>query len=58
MSLTPDTLKLAVSLCPYALTGVSDEDLGDIIDAWLADEFAREDHLHIHSWNDEIGGDR
>jgi hypothetical protein len=52
MSLSP-ALKVARDLCPYPLTGVSDEQLGDILDAWLADEFAREDHVHIHSWNDE-----
>lgn len=58
MNLSPKTLEFVASLCPYALTGVSDEHLGDVIDAWLADQFASEDHAHIHSWDDEIGGDR
>jgi hypothetical protein len=49
----PTALDVAKSLCPYPLTGVTDEQLGDVLDAWLADEFAREDHVHIHSWNDE-----
>lgn len=53
MSLSPNTLDLAASLCPFPISGVTDEQLGDIIDAWLADEFARDDHRHIHSWNDE-----
>jgi hypothetical protein len=51
MSLSP-ALKVARELCPYPLTGVSDEQLGDILDAWLADEFARDSHVHIHSWSD------
>ena len=58
MSLTPKTLAFVASLCPYPLTGVSDEQLGDVIDAWLADQFASEDHVHIHGLADEIGGDR
>lgn len=53
MSLTPQALRVAASLCPYPLTGVSDEQLGDVIDAWLADEFARDSHQHIHSWTEE-----
>lgn len=53
MSLTPRTLRVAASLCPYPLTGVSDEQLGDILDAWLADEFASESHRHIHELIDE-----
>ena len=53
MSLTPKTLSVAASLCPYALTGVSDELLGDILDAWLSDQFASEDHVHIHGWSDD-----
>lgn len=56
MSLTPRTLAVAASLCPYPLTGVSDEQLGDVIDAWLADEFASESHRHIHDYREE--GDR
>jgi hypothetical protein len=35
------------------LTGVSDEQLGDVIDAWLADQFAHEDHVHVHGWSDD-----
>lgn len=58
MSLTPKTLEFVASLCPYALKGVSDEQLGDVIDAWLADQFASEDHVHIHSWESERGGER
>jgi len=46
--MSPLALKVAASLCPYPLTGVSDEQLGDVLDAWLADEFARESHRHIH----------
>ena len=53
MSLTPNALRVAASLCPYPLTGVSDEQLGDVIDAWLADEFARESHRHIHNADGE-----
>lgn len=56
MSLNPQVLRIAASLCPYPLTGVSDEQLGDVIDAWLADQFATEAHRHIHSWSDEAGG--
>ena len=57
MSLTPQALKFVASLCPHALTGVDDEQLGDILDAWLADQFALEDHVHIHSWDDAERGD-
>jgi hypothetical protein len=50
--MSPNTLRFLTTLCPYPLNGVTDEQLGDVIDAWLADEFAHEDHRHIHSWND------
>lgn len=56
--MSPRNLQFLTSLCPYALSGVSDEQLGDVIDAWLADEFATEDHRHIHSWDDDFGGER
>ena len=48
-------LSFAASICPYPLTGVSDEDLADVIDAWLADQFASADHRHIHNWHEEDG---
>jgi hypothetical protein len=50
--MSPRALQIVASLCPFPLTGVSDPDLGDILDAWLADEFASEAHQHIHSWTD------
>lgn len=50
--MSPRTLRFVATLCPLPVTGVSDEQLGDVIDAWLADEFAREDHRHIHEWTD------
>lgn len=50
--MSPRTRRFVSTLCPLPLTGVSDEQLGDVIDAWLADEFARESHRHIHSWTD------
>ncbi|MEZ5776162.1 MAG: hypothetical protein R3D33_16085 [Hyphomicrobiaceae bacterium] len=53
MSLSPNALRIAKDLCPYPLCGVTDEALGDILDAWLADEFASESHRHIHDWFDE-----
>ncbi len=53
MSLTPHAIRIAASLCPYPLAGVSDEQLGDILDAWLADEFASDSHRHIHEWTEE-----
>ena len=53
--MSPQALRFAASICPYPLTGVSDEDLADVIDAWLADQFASEDHRHIHSWHEEDG---
>jgi len=40
-------------LAPFPITGVSDEQLGDVLDAWLADQFASDDHRHIHSWHEE-----
>lgn len=53
MTHSPLTLKVAASLYPHPLTGVADGQLADILDAWLADEFARDDHRHIHSWHEE-----
>ena len=51
--MSPRTKEFLTTLCPFALTGVADEQLGDILDAWLADEFASDDHRHVHSWTDE-----
>jgi hypothetical protein len=51
--MSPRTKAFLTSLCPYALRGVTDEQLGDVIDAWLADEFAHEDLQHVSSWTDE-----
>lgn len=51
--MSPRTLKFVTQICPFPLTGVSDEQLGDVIDAWLADEFASQDHHHVHDWTDE-----
>lgn len=56
--MSPRTLKFMATLCPYPLTGVSDEELGDVIDAWLADEFAHEDFRHVHDWTDNESIDR
>lgn len=53
MSLTPHALAIAATFCPYPLTGVADAELADIVDAWLADEFARDSHRHIHGWSEE-----
>lgn len=57
MTLTPQALQVAASLYPYPLTGVadgvSDPNLADILGTWLADEFARDDHRHIHDHNEE-----
>jgi hypothetical protein len=50
--MSPRTLAFMQTICPLPLTGVTDEQLGDGLDAWLADEFARSDHRHIHSWTD------
>lgn len=55
MSLTPHALGIAATFCPLPLTGVADEDLADIVSAWLADEFARDSHRHIHDWSEENG---
>lgn len=55
MSLTPHALAIAATFCPYPLTGVAEAELADIVDAWLADEFARDSHCHIHDWNEEDG---
>lgn len=56
MSYSRSALDLACSICPYARDGVDNESLGDILDAWLADEFASDAHRHIHSWSDDAGG--
>ena len=32
---------------------VSGRDLEEALDAWLADDMAREDYQHILSWNDD-----
>ncbi len=46
--MSPRTRELLTTLCPFPLAGVTDEQLGDVIDAWLADEFASEAYRHIH----------
>ena len=51
--MSPRTRELLTSLCPFPVTGVTDEQLGDVIDAWLADEFASESHRHIHDRDGE-----
>jgi hypothetical protein len=51
--ISPQALKIAASFCPFPLTGVTDECLGDVVDTWLADEFASEAHRHVHSWAEE-----
>lgn len=51
--MSPRTKEFLTSLCPFPLTGVTDEQLGDVLDAWLADEFASDAHRHIHDWTDE-----
>ena len=51
--MSPRTRQFLTALCPYPLTGVSDEQLGEVIDAWLADEFASECHRHIHDCSQE-----
>lgn len=53
MSRLPATTDWLTTICPFPLKGVTDEQLGDVIDAWLADEFASESHHHIHDWTDE-----
>lgn len=51
--MSPRTQNLVASLCPFPLTGVRNEDLADVLDAWLADEFASESHRHIHDYDNE-----
>ncbi len=46
--MSPRTRELLTTLCPFPLPGVTDEQLGDVIDAWLADEFTSEAYRHIH----------
>jgi hypothetical protein len=50
--MSPKSRTFLKTLCPFPLTGVTDEQLGDVIDAWLADEFASDDHRHVQSWTD------
>lgn len=58
MALSPQALKVAASLYPYPLTGmgegISSSDLADILGSWLADEFARDTHRHIHDYEEAL----
>ena len=40
-------------ICPGYLAGVLEDDLGDVLDAWLADDLASDDHRHVYGWTDE-----
>ena len=51
-------LKLPNPLAPGIERTSSGWDLEDALDAWLADDFAHEDYLHVHSWSDEEEIDR
>lgn len=55
MTLTAEARRFAATLCPFPLGGVTDEVLAEVLDAWLADQFASRAHTHIHSWNDDEG---
>jgi hypothetical protein len=39
--------------CPGIERTTSGRLLDDALDAWLAEDFAHEDWLHVHSWNDD-----
>ena len=53
MTLTAEARRFAATLCSFPLHGVTDEVLAEVVDSWLADEFASEAHQHIHGWNDD-----
>jgi hypothetical protein len=50
---TPFPVRLPEQLCPLGAQTSSGQNLDDALDAWLADDFAHEDYLHVHSWNDD-----
>lgn len=45
-------LNLPDTLCPVTERTSAGRDLAEALDAWLAEDFAHEDFLHVHSWND------
>lgn len=55
--MSPRTRSFISTICPFPLAEVTDQQLGDVLDAWLADEFASETHHHIHSWTDNESND-
>lgn len=53
--ITTPTLNLAVpedSTLGIELTSTGRR-LDDVLDAWLADDFAHDDWVHVHSWTDD-----
>jgi hypothetical protein len=50
---TTFAFNLPNTLCPITERTSAGRDLGEALDAWLADDFAHEDYLHVHSWSDD-----
>lgn len=51
----PLTFELNLPDMPCSVTErtSSGRTLDEALDAWLAEDFAHEDWLHVHSWNDD-----
>lgn len=57
MALTPAERAVVSDLCPFPIRGVAEADLGDILDAWFAQDHY--DNNPAYTWDDDSNeGDR
>ena len=52
MITSPADRAVIATLCPGFMAGVAPEDLDEMLDAWLADDLAHEDHRHVYNHNE------
>lgn len=50
MILTNKERDVVASVCPFPLTGIPEDELGDVLDAWFADDHF--DDNPVYSWDD------
>ena len=52
MITSPADRAVIATLCPGFMAGVAPEDLDEMLDAWLADDLAHDDHRHVYNLNE------
>lgn len=50
MILTANERAVVASVCPFPLTGIAEDQLGDVLDAWFASDHY--DDNPAYTWND------